>query len=158
MDAREILRSGDVHGAMEALKLEARKAPRDPRLRTFLFQMFCLTAEWDRAATQLTVVSELDGLAIPMAQAYRAAIRCEMVRESVFRGERSPMVLGDPGQQLPLLIEATRLLATGHASEAADLRDRAFDETPETSGTIAPPVSTGSPTRTRAWARCWRRS
>ena len=113
MDARETLRSGDVLGAMEQLKQEVRKAPRDPRLRTFLFQMFCITSEWDRALTQLTVASELDPLALPMAEAYRAAIRCEVMREGVFRGERSPTVLGDPGPYVPLLMEAIKLLAAG---------------------------------------------
>ncbi len=115
MDAREALRSGDVEGAMVALKQDVRKAPRDAKLRTFLFQMFCVTGEWDRALTQLSVAAELDPLAYPMSQAYQAAIRCEVLREKVFRGERSPTVLGDPGEWLPLLMEATRLLATGQA-------------------------------------------
>ena len=43
MDALETLRSGDVLGALDVLKQDVRKAPRDPRLRTFLFQMFCVT-------------------------------------------------------------------------------------------------------------------
>ena len=136
MDALETLRSGDVPGALDMLKQDVRKAPRDPRLRTFLFQMFCVTAEWERALTQLTAAAELDPLALPMAQAYRAAIRCEMLRESVFRGERSPTVLGDPGPWLPLLIESTRLLATGKPNEAATLRDQAFEAAEETEGTM----------------------
>ena len=44
--------------------------------------------EWDRALTQLTAAAELDPLAVPMAQTYRAAIRCEMLRERVFAGAR----------------------------------------------------------------------
>ena len=136
MDALQTLRSGDVPGALDILKQYVRKAPRDPRLRTFLFQMFCVTGEWDRALTQLTVASELDPIALPMAQAYRSAITCEMLRERVFRGERSPTVLGDPGPWLPLLIEAVRLLATGKPAEAAQLRDAAFDEAAGTAGTL----------------------
>src|SRR5215211_5966992 len=104
MDARQLLRDGDLQGARATLMQEVRKAPRDARLRTFLFQLFCVTAEWDRALTQLTVVAEFDHLALPMAQAYRMAIRCEVLREKVFRGERSPTVFGDPGDWLPLLI------------------------------------------------------
>src|SRR5215472_2954722 len=96
-DARETLRLGDVQGALASLKEEVRKAPRDARLRTFLFQMFCITGEWDRALTQLSAAAELDPLALPMAQTYRTAIRCELLREKVFRGENSPTVLGDPG-------------------------------------------------------------
>ncbi len=96
MDARDVLRAGDPGGALEQLKQEVRKAPRDARLRTFLFQMFCVFGEWDRAVTQLTVAAELDPMALPMAQAYRAAIRCELLRDKVFAGERTPTVFGDP--------------------------------------------------------------
>jgi type VI secretion system protein ImpE len=135
-DARETLRLGDVEGALASLKEEVRKAPRDARLRTFLFQMFCITGEWDRALTQLSVAAELDPLALPMAQAYRTAVRCEVLREKVFRGESSPTVLGDPGTWLPLLIEATRLLAQGHHEQATELRERAFAAAPETAGTL----------------------
>ena len=58
-DARDVLRSGDPRAALEQLKQEVRKAPRDARLRTFLFQMFCVFGEWERAVTQLTVAAEL---------------------------------------------------------------------------------------------------
>jgi type VI secretion system protein ImpE len=136
VNALEKLRSGDVGGALEALKQDVRKAPRDARLRTFLFQMFCVTGEWDRALTQLALTAELDPIALPMAQTYQAVVRCEVLREKVFRGERSPTVLGDPGDWLPLLIEATRLLGKGQVDEAARLRDTAFDAAPETAGTI----------------------
>lgn len=128
--ARELLREGNVQRALDQLKQDVRKAPRDPRLRTFLFQMFCITGEWDRALTQLKVVHELDPKADSMATTYQAAIRSEILREKVFRGERSPTVFGDPGDWVPLLVEATRLLATGQASEAAKLREAAFEAAP----------------------------
>jgi type VI secretion system protein ImpE len=136
VDALGKLKSGDVPGALDDLKQEVRKAPRDPRLRTFLFQMFCVTGEWERALTQLTAAAELDPLALPMAQAYRAAIRCEILREKVFRGTLSPTVLGDPGPWLPMLIEVTRLLATGKYDEATGLRDQAFEAAEEIEGTL----------------------
>jgi type VI secretion system protein ImpE len=136
MDPLEVLRSGDIHGALDVLKQAVRQAPRDPRLRTFLFQVFCITGDWDRALTQLTVVAELDPLAVPMTQTYQTAIRCEVLREMVFRGTRAPTVLGDPEPWLPLLIEAIRLLNVGHPEEAAGLRDKAFDQATETTGSL----------------------
>jgi type VI secretion system protein ImpE len=136
LDARATLLSGDVQGALALLKQDVRRAPRDARLRVFLFQSYCLTGEWDRALTQLTVAAELDAANTEMAQAYRAAISCEVLREKVFRGERSPTVMGDPGDWVPLLIEATRLLAAGQEEEAAKLRDAAFEAAPDTAGTI----------------------
>jgi len=136
MDTRQLLQDGDLQGARTALMQEVRKAPRDPKLRTFLFQLFCVTGEWDRALTQLSVVAEFDKLALPMAQAYQLAIRCEVLREKVFRGERTPTVFGDPGDWVPLLIEANRLLASNQPEEAARLRDEAFERAPVTPGIL----------------------
>ncbi len=136
MDARELLRSGDARAALEQLKQEVRKAPRDVALRTFLFQMFCVFGEWERAVTQVTTAGELDPLAIPMAQAYRAAIRCELLRKRVFAGARTPTVFADPEPWMSLLIEANRLLASGKLDDAARLRDDAFEQAPAVSGSV----------------------
>ena len=130
MTAHEALQSGDVRQALDLLKVEVRRAPRDARLRTFLFQLFCITGEWDRALNQLAVAGELDPAADAMVKTYQILIRCEVLRAKVFNGKRSPTVLGDPGPWLPLLIEATRLLGTGEAARAATLRDAAFEAAP----------------------------
>jgi type VI secretion system protein ImpE len=98
--------------------------------------MFCVQGEWDRALNQLTVASELDATSVPMAQAYRATIRCEMLRERVFSGRRTPTVFGDPEPWMPLLIEANRLLAAGNDEQAASLRDEAFADAPAVAGDI----------------------
>lgn len=121
---------------MDLLKAEVRGAPRDAKLRVFLFQLFCITADWDRALTQLAVAGELDPATAAMVQTYQVLIRCEMVREGVFAGKRTPTVLGNPGTWLPMLIEATRLLAQGEPARAATLRDAAFEAAPAQSATI----------------------
>ncbi len=131
-----MLRAGEARGALEQLKQEVRKAPRDPRLRTFLFQLFAVFGEWDRALTQLTAAAELDPLAIPMAQIYRAAIRCEVLRGKVFAGERTPTIFGQPEAWMSLLIEADRALAAGRPDDAEALRDEAFEQAPADAGTL----------------------
>jgi len=136
MDARRTLASGDGRGALEALKGEVRRAPRDAGLRTFLFQMFAVFGEWDRALTQLGVAAGLDPRALPMAEAYRTLIRLEMVRERVFAGAIAPTVFGHPLPWVPLLVEANRLLAAGSPAAAAGLRDRAFEAAEATPGTL----------------------
>ena len=118
------------------MKQEVRKAPRDARLRTFLFQLFCIFGEWDRALNQLTVASELDPGAIPMAQTYRALIRCEILRGKIFAGTRTPTIFGNPEPWMSLLIEAIRGTASGAMAEAARLRDEAFEQAPTSTGTI----------------------
>ena len=135
MSARGLLRDGAVREALAALKQEVRQAPRDARLRTFLFQMFCVVGEWDRALTQLDAAAALDPQAVPMQHAYRAAIRCEVLRGHVFAGTRTPTILGAPDPWMPLLIEALRGLAGGRAAEAAALREQAFAAAPASAGT-----------------------
>lgn len=136
MSANEALQRGDVRQALDLLKAEVRRTPRDARLRTFLFQLFCITGEWDRALTQLDLAGELDPAANAMVQTYKVLIRCEVLRAKVFAGHRTPTVIGDPGDWLPLLIEATRLLASGDSARAAILRDAAFDAAPSQPATL----------------------
>lgn len=128
IDARALLQGGDARAALETLKQQVRKSPREATLRTFLFQMFCVFGEWDRALTQLTVAAELDPLALPMAETYRTLIRCELLRDSVFAGTRTPILFGHPEPWVPLLLEANRALAAGAYAKAAALRDQAFEQ------------------------------
>lgn len=136
VDATELLRAGDLDGALQALQAEVRRNPTDPKLRIFLFQMLCVLGNWQRAITQLKLCAELDPLATPMAQAYREAIICEVQRTKVFAGHEQPMVLGDPQQWLALLIQAQGHLARGEVAQADDLRGQAFDAAPASPGEI----------------------
>ncbi len=136
LTAQEALKEGDLNATLTSLQDQVRANPADSKLRIFLFQLLCVTGEWTRAITQLKLCAELDGLAIPMAQTYREGIICEVYREKVFRGEKDPMILGEPEPWLALLIEAQKLLAQGKPVEAAKLRDDAFDQAPTTSGTL----------------------
>ena len=85
--AHDHLKSGDLPDALAALQDAVRKDPSDQKLRVFLFQLLCVTGDWNRAVAQLKLSAEMDSAAIPMAQAYREAIICEVYREKVFAGE-----------------------------------------------------------------------
>jgi type VI secretion system protein ImpE len=135
-DAETKLRSGDLSGALADLQAAVRSDPADAKLRIFLFQMLCVLGDWDRAITQLKLCAELDASALPMAQTYREAIICEVYRDKVFSGEKSPLVFGDPQEWAALLIQALGHLARGETEEAARLRDMAFDQAPAVAGTI----------------------
>ncbi len=136
MTPEDHLKSGDPDGALAALQVLVRAKPADAKLRVFLFQLLCVLGDWKRAIQQLKVCGELDSTTTPMTQTYREAIICEVYRAKVFKGEKSPLVFGEPQEWLAWLIEAQRLLATGDVSAAADLRARAFDAAPATSGDI----------------------
>ncbi|MFK7837108.1 MAG: type VI secretion system accessory protein TagJ [Sulfitobacter sp.] len=135
MTPEEHLKSGDLTATLAALQDKVRSDPADPKLRIFLFQLLCVLGDWKRAITQLKLSAEMDPSALMMAQTYREGIICEVYREKVFKGEKEPMIFGEPETWLALLIEAQKLLATGKPAEAAALRAQAFDAAPATSGT-----------------------
>jgi type VI secretion system protein ImpE len=130
--AEQAVREGQLDAALRHLQDQVRARPGDAPLRVFLFQLLCVLGQWERAATQLDVVSEMDASTLAMAQMYRETIRCEALRRDVFAGTRSPLVFGEPDMWLALLIEA--LSATG--DPAAELRQRAFDAAPASPGRI----------------------
>lgn len=136
MSPEEHLRAGDPDAALAALQDRVRANPADVKLRIFLFQLLCVLGDWKRAITQLKVCGEMDPLALPMAQTYREAIICEVYREKVFAGEKDPLVFGEPQDWIAPLMESVKLLAQGKASEAAQLRDKAFEGAPATPGML----------------------
>jgi len=136
MTPEEHLKSGDPAAALKALQDLVRADPSDSRLRIFLFQLLCVLGDWKRAIAQLELSAELDEGATMMAKAYREAIICEVYREKVFAGEKVPMIFGEPEEWLALLIEAQKLLAQNKVDEAAELRTRAFEGAPASTGEI----------------------
>lgn len=136
MQAEDLLKAGDLDGALAALQDAIRKDAANPQLRIFLFQLLCVRGDWKRAIAQLKLSAEMDDEATAMAQTYREGIICEVYREKVFKGEKNPMIFGEPEPWLALLIEAQKLLAQGKTAEAAQLRAQAFDQAPAISGTV----------------------
>ena len=134
--AEQNLKDGDPAAALARLQEEVRARPADGKLRVFLFQLLCVVGQWERALNQLKVASELEPLALPMAQMYGAAVRCEAIRAEVFEGRKSPMILGEPDQWLALLIESRLRAGRGEAEASEELRQRAFEDAPASSGEI----------------------
>lgn len=134
--ARLALEAGNPALALQHLQQQVRQQPADPKLRIFLFQLLAVLGQWERALTQLNVCGELDGTNLLMVESYREAIQCECLREQIFKGQTTPVVLGQPEPWLAHLMEALRLGATGHFTEASLQRDAAFDAAPATTGTI----------------------
>ncbi|MDX1945641.1 MAG: type VI secretion system accessory protein TagJ [Pirellulaceae bacterium] len=136
MSADQTLRDGKVDEALAELTQKVRGNPSDPKLRIFMFQLLAVQGQWERALTQLNVAGELDPGALMMVQMYREAIQCEALRAEVFAGKRSPLVFGEPEEWVALLVESLKLAAEGKHAEAGQLRERAFEAAPATSGTL----------------------
>jgi len=136
MQAEQSLREGKLRESLAQLEDQVRKDPSNAKYRVFLFQLLVLTGEWERALTQLGVVSEIDASTLAMVQTYREAVRCEVLRSDIFAGGRAPLIFGEPEPWVALMTEALRLRAEGRQPEAQRAREQAFKDAPATPGTI----------------------
>jgi type VI secretion system protein ImpE len=133
---QDALHGGDPAQALKLLQDQVRAKPADAKLRVFLFQLLCVTGQWERALNQLDVAAGLDASALAMAQTYREAIKCELLRAEVFKGKKAPMIFGQPEAWLALLIEALLREGQGDVAAAQKLRDQAFEQAPASAGTL----------------------
>jgi type VI secretion system protein ImpE len=136
MNAEESLRHGDLQAAMSALQDQVRSDPSDVEYRVFLFQLLCVTGDWERALTQLNVAGDLDAGTLAMVHTYRDLLQCEALRQRVFAGELSPMIFGEPEEWFAKVIEALRVDASGKPDKAQQLRLEAFEAAPVVAGTL----------------------
>jgi type VI secretion system protein ImpE len=134
--AEQNARAGKLDEALADLQSQVKKAPADPRLRVFLFQLLAVKGQYERAGTQLEVAGELDGSVMEMVRAYRAILPCERLRASVFAGAKTPLLFGEPAPWMALMLQAVQHTARGEYAEARALRERAFEEAPVTPGTL----------------------
>ncbi len=136
MNAEEALRAGNLPEALAALQSQIKADPAAADKRIFLFQLLAVMGQWDRALTQLNVLADLDASTLAMAQMYRTALRCEVLRAEVFAGKRTPLVFGEPVQWIALLINAMQQSTGGNESQADALRAQAYELAPAVTGTI----------------------
>jgi type VI secretion system protein ImpE len=136
MDAGVLLREGRLAEALKQLETEVRAKPTDAKLRVFLFQLLCVQGKYERALTQLNVSSDLDPGSLLMAQVCGPALAAENLRGEIFAGRRSPLLLGEPEEWIGWLLQANKHLAEGQYAAAVELRDKAFEAAPATSGTL----------------------
>lgn len=125
-----------MQDALQDLQDHIRKQPENSRYRTFLFQLLVILGEWDRALTQLNVVSNLEPSAWPMLHIYSEAIQCEALRGEIFAGRRRPLLLGEPPEWIAMSLESMRLMGEGEYDHALAMRDEAFELAPESTGSI----------------------
>lgn len=136
MKAEEALKAGNLDQALADLHSRVKARPADAKLRVFLFQLLVVRGDWGRALTQLNLAGELDAANLAMVNTYREALQCEAFRGRVFAGERAPLLFGDPGRWMALLVEALRLGAQDRAAQSQEMREQAFALAPATAGSI----------------------
>ena len=136
MNAEESLRQGDLQAALAELQDQVRRDPSNSEYRVFLFQLLCVTGDWERALTQLNVAGDMDAGTLAMVHTYRDLLQCEALRERVFAGDTSPLIFGEPEEWVAKVIEALRIDASGKPDKAQQLRLEAFEAAPTVAGTL----------------------
>ena len=99
MNAEEYLRSGQLDEALANVRESVKKSPADPKPRIFLFQLLSVLGQWDKALTQLQVLSEMDADSMLLARIFTPVLHCEALRTEVFAGKRSPLIFGEPEER-----------------------------------------------------------
>lgn len=107
-----------------------RREPAVADHRWALFQLLCVTQQWERAIQQLQVFAQLNPQHVQAAQAYRDLIRAERWRAKVFGGLAQPGFVTDPPSWVRNLAEALRLTAAGQTDAADAMREAALDQAP----------------------------
>lgn len=128
--------SSTIASTIAQVQDSIRQKPADDKLRVHLFQLYAQAGYWQKALAQLQVAAQLDDAHKMLAHAYRLALRAELLREDVFRGTRSPNILGQPLQWISYLVDALQADGKGEHERAAELRAWALDAAAPTSGRI----------------------
>lgn len=132
--AEHLLRQGRPDEALQALIAHVRAHPADAAARMFLFQLFSILGQWDRAGTQLHAGRDMDDSNGVMAMVYDNLLQAEQVRGQAFQGARLPTAIGEPAPWLALLLQSLRHFAAGQHTQATALRAQAFEQAPAVSG------------------------
>ena len=135
-DPDALLRSGDVAGTRAALIEAVRARPGDDRVRMFLFQLLCVTGEWDKARKQLETLVQVAADAQMLGVTYNQAIEAERLRADVFAGKAAMPVLAGMGGWVESLARSISFAAQGDVDAAEVARDAAFEDAPDTPGSI----------------------
>jgi type VI secretion system protein ImpE len=136
LDISQYIVSGDLEAALKTVQQQVRQNPAESKWRILLFQLYAVLGNWDKARTQLAVLQDLDAYNLALVRTYEQVLLCEMMRQAVFAGQKTPLVFGEPQQWIALLQEALKLTAQKQYSEAKTLRDQAFDLAPATPGKL----------------------
>jgi type VI secretion system protein ImpE len=135
-EAKDLFAAGHINEAIEQLLHQVKANPNDAAARTFLFELSCLTGDWERAERQLDVIGHQSTEAQLGVMVYRANINAERERQRVFAEGVQPHFLREPPAYIDLHVQALSQLNNGQFAEARATLDRAEEERPAIAGKL----------------------
>jgi len=136
MKAESFLQAGDLQSCKKQLFNEIKKDPSNVELRIFLFQLSCISRDWQRADTQLDVLKDLSDSTLAMVNTYKQLIECELKREKVLSGVNEPICFGEPSDWLAYYVKAYQHYCNNDIKQANQLLQQGADLAPAISGSI----------------------
>ncbi len=94
MNSREMYQAGKLDEAVQALGSELRNDPTDTKRRTFLFELLCITGDYDRAEKQLDILADAGKEAAMGTLLYRSALQAARTRRDMFEKKTFPLGAG----------------------------------------------------------------
>jgi type VI secretion system protein ImpE len=129
-EAKTLLDSGNLSGAVEAALGLVKSHPTDAAARTFLFELSCFAGDWERANRQLDVIGHQEVSAMIGSKIYQQCVEAERKRSRYFSEGLKPEFLATPPDYVYGLLTANNRLREGNAAEAREILDKLEEERP----------------------------
>jgi type VI secretion system protein ImpE len=120
MNARELLKTGDLTQAIARAQQDVRERPLDAPNRMLLFELLCFAGQWDRAKLQLDTLVDLsdDSAARDVAQC-RELLSAQIERERFLSAGTPPKFFIEPPSTVATTLGAWDRIRAGELAEAA---------------------------------------
>ena len=129
-DAKTLLESGNLSGAIEAALALVKANPTDGSARIFLFELSIFAGDWERAKRQLDVIGHQDTTAMIGSKIYEQCIIAEGKRADFFLKAAKPEFLATPPDYIYGLLTANNRVIEGNLAETRDILDKTEEERP----------------------------
>ena len=150
MDAKDLIKAGELAAARSQLIEEVKSSPANLQSRTLLFQVQAYAGEWDKARRQLEVITTQDANRETGVQVYLNLIQAETDRIEVFQHNRKPSFLPETPVYFEQYHSAWQKLMNQEFEAAESIFSEIGDRCARISGTLNGKEFTGfSETDTR---------
>jgi type VI secretion system protein ImpE len=130
MQYAELMQAGKLDEALVALRNEVRETPGDVNRWVHLFALECIMGRFEKALGCLQRAASIDEEWAGPAQENRMLIGCELMRREVFGAKKKPLIMGEPPAWIAGYVEAITLDAQGKPLVAAEMRAKAWTDSP----------------------------
>jgi type VI secretion system protein ImpE len=125
MNAKELLRAGQLAAAIDASVEEVKRRPTDLDAREFLCELLILGGDLERADKHMDVLGHQNPQFMVGVALLRQLVRAEQARQQLFSEGRVPEFLEEPDAGMRAALQASVLLREGDAEQAKRIMDEA---------------------------------